>query len=215
MGNLMKRMLSVILIGLGLEAVAWNSTADFECASTNALENTDILVSDTFGTELTNFVATVTNCETEIEAKLVLCERLLACYTETLNVSDMHNALYAASNLCNTTYQATNMWYCWQSQILLFKCLAQNNNVEQAYNVASNAIVRLGSRNITSDNLISLALLSRNKAKDLTISQSVVLAGAMSAAMLKRNEDAGRLSLGLPQKYREIVLRLLSSDDWL
>ena len=211
----MKTTATWVILGISCamnECKAWNNIAEFECAATNALECVPILVSAEFRNELTNYIETASNLEAQVAACLVLCEGLLADYNETMDSSCLDRALSAASNICVLTSTETNAWYCWHSKLLVFACHAQNDNMSLAYNVASNALVEIGSLDIATSNVISVALLKRNRAADLSIRQSLVLSKALAAAMLKKNAEAISLSSALPAKYQDMVIRALQSD---
>ena len=205
----------VIVLCLGGESLAWDTPADFTCAATNALADDFVLVSTDFGNALTNFIAISTNHQSQLEARLVLGERYLARYNETMNGADLRNAFCVASNICDLTRMETNTWHCWQGQLLLFSCHARNNDTEGSYNVASNALATIGAQDIRSDNIVLTALSKRNKVQGLSVRQTIVLANALSAAMLKRRDEAEALALALPIRYRNMVIRLADSEDWI
>ena len=194
------------------ECMAWNNIAEFECAATNALEHVPILVSAEFRSELTNYIATTSSLESQIAARMVLGEGLLADYNETMDSGFLSQALSVATNTCALTSTETNTWYYWHSKLLVFACHAQNDDMSLAYMVASNALVKIGSLNVTTDNPISAAILKRNRAEDLSIRQALVLSKALAAAMLKKNAEAVGLSSELPAKYQDMVIRTLQSD---
>ena len=194
------------------ESNAWNNVTEFESAATNALEHVPILVSTEFRNELTNYIATASNLESQIAARMVLGEGLLADYNETMDSSFLSKALSVATNICALTSTETNAWYCWHSKLLVFACHAQNDDMSLAYAVASNALAKIGSLNVTTDNPISAALLKRNRAEDLSIRQALVLSKALAAAVLKKNTEAIGLSSMLPAKYQDMVIRTLQSD---
>ena len=194
------------------ECKAWENVANFECAATNALEHVPILVSAEFRNELTNYIATASNLESQIAARMVLCEGLLADYNETMDSSFLTKALSVATNICALTSVETNAWYCWYSKLLVFTCHAQDDDMSLAYLVASNALVKIGSLEVATDNPISAALLKRNRAADLSIRQALMLSKALAAAMLKKNTEAIGLAASLPAKYQDMVIRTLQSD---
>lgn len=211
----MKITIAGLILGVGCtvnECKAWSNVVDFECAATNALEHVSILASTEFKDELTNYMATAANHESRIAAELLLGEALLAEYNETMDDRVLSNALSVATNICALTSVDTNAWYCWHSKLLVFACHAQNDEMLLAYTVASNALAAMGSLDVVTDNPISLSLLKRNRATDLSIRQTVLLAKALAAAMLKRNAEAVGLSASLPTKYRDMVIRALHSD---
>lgn len=200
------------IVGVVVKCNAWNCVADFECAATNALEHTPTLVSAEFRDKLTNYIATTSNRESQIAARIVLGERLLAKYNETMNASLLSEAVSAASNLCALTSVETNAWYCWQAKLLLFACHAQNDEITLAYECASNAIEEVGMSDVMTSNIVSAALLRRNQTEDLSIRQSIVLSKALSAAMLKKIGEATSLASLLPVKYQDMIIRVLNSD---
>ena len=191
---------------------AWSSVADFECAATNALDHVPTLLSVEFGDELTNYIAMTSNLESRIAALIVSGERLLAKYNETMDNRQLSEAFSVASNVCELSSAETNSWYCWQARLFAFTCHAQNDEIAIAYSVASNAFESVSLSNITTSNIVSAALLKRNQAEGLSIRQAVVLAKALSAAMLKRNGEAVNLASLLPVKYQDMVMRVLNSD---
>lgn len=191
---------------------AWNSVADFECAATNALEHIPTLLSVEFGDELTNYIAMTSDHESRVAALIVSGERLLANYNETMDSRQLSEAFSVASNVCALTGVETNAWYCWQAKLFAFTCHAQNDEMAIAYSVASNAFEEVGLSNVTTSNIISTALLKRNQAEGLSIRQAVVLAKALSAAMLKKDGEATNLAALLPMKYQDMVMRALNSD---
>ena len=205
-------MTGVFMAHLFLTCHAWTNIADFECAATNALNHSSILVSKDFGNELTNYIATISNHESEMAARIVLGERYLTTYNETMDIQCLQDALSVATNVCALTDSETNSWYCWQSKLLVFTCHAQNNEMSFAYSVASNALDKIGISNIIATNIISHALLKHNQVEELSIRQSIVLSKALSAAMLKKNEEAINLASVLPLKYQNMVIRALNSD---
>ena len=118
-----------------------------------------ILVSEDFGKELTNYIAATSNYEAKIAAQLVLGERHLASYNETLKESNLKDALGVASNVCSLTRTEESSWYRWHARLFLSTCLARNNQIERACEVASNAVSCLGTQSIETDNIVSVALL--------------------------------------------------------
>ena len=97
------------------ECKAWNNVAEFECAATNALEHVSTLVSAEFRNELTNYIATTSSLESQIAARMVLGEGLLADYNETMDSGFLSQALSVATNTCALTSTETNTWYYWHS----------------------------------------------------------------------------------------------------
>ena len=194
------------------ECKAWNNAVEFECAATNALDHVPILVSAEFRNELTNYIVTASNHESQISARMVFGEGLLADYNETMDGNFLSRAISVATNICALTSAETNAWYCWHSQLLVFACHAQNDDMSLAYEVASNALVKIGSLDVTTDNPISAALLKRNRAEDLSIRQVLVLSKALAAAMLKKNAEAVSLASSLPSRYQDMVIRALQCD---
>lgn len=203
----------VVVLCLGGKSLAWDTYADFVCAATNALSDDSVLVSTGFENALTNFIANSTNSQSQIEARLVLGERTLAIYNETQNGIDLKKAICMASNVCALTRMETNTWHCWQAQAFQFSCYVQNNDIEGAYNVASNALAAIGTQDIRSDNVVFMALLKRNKVQDLSVRQTMVLAKALSAARLKRRTEAETLALVLPTRYQNMVIRLADNEN--
>ena len=191
---------------------AWNSVADFECDSTNALDHVSILVSEEFRAALTNYVATPLDHESQVAAQIVLGESFLANYNETMDEQNLTEAMSIATNICALTHSETNSWYCWQSKLLVFACLAQSDDMLSAYNVASNALASMGPMNVTTSNRVSAALLKRNQAEGLSIRQSVVLSKALSAAMLQKCSEATNLVLTLPPIYHEMVNIIINNN---
>ena len=200
-----------VALCFGGECSAWNSVADFECAATNALDDFNILISTDFGNELTNYIAVAKDHESQIAAQLVLGERYLASFNETLNEGCLRSALGVASNVWELTRTEVDAWYSWYARLSLSTCLAQNGQVEQAYDVISNAVSDMGTRCVATENIISAALLKRNKVQDLSIGKSITLAKALLAARLKKKDEATILASTLPEKYREMVNRLLGN----
>ena len=203
----------VVVLCFGGKSLAWDTYADFVCAATNALSDDSVLVSTGFENALTNFIAISTNSQSQIEARLVLGERTLAIYNETQNGIDLKKAFCMASNVCALTRMKTNTWHCWQAQAFQFSCCVQNNDIEGAYNVASNALAAIGTQDIRSDNVVFMALLKRNKVQDLSVRQTMVLAKALSAARLKRRTEAETLALVLPTRYQNMVMRLADNEN--
>lgn len=194
------------------ECKAWNSVADFECSSTNALDHVSILVSEGFRVALTNYVATTLDHESQIAAQIVLGESFLANYNETMDEQNLTKAMSIATNICALTHSETNAWYCWQSKLLVFTCLAQSDEINSAYNVVSNALASMGTMNVMTDNCVSAAHLKRNQAEGLSIRQAVVLSKALSAAMLQKCSEATNLVSSLPPKYHEMVSRIINNN---
>lgn len=214
----MKKILSIGILLVTASCFAhkdqtWDSLAEFECAATNALADVSVLVSEDFGNSLVTYIANVTNHESQIEALFVLGERHLSSYNETMKIEDLRNALVVSSNVCELTSSDTNSWQSSQARLLLFTCLVQSTQMEQAYCVASEALAAAGARDIATDNIVSAALLKHNRAQDLSIRQAIVLAKALSAAMLKRKDEATNLATELPIRYHDMVIRLANSDD--
>lgn len=205
----------VVVLCIGSESLAWNSVADFESAATNALADVSILVSEDFGKELTNYIAAASNYEAKIAAQLVLGERHLASYNETLKESNLKDALGVASNVCSLTRTEESSWCRWHARLFLSTCLARNNQIERAYEVASNTVSCLGTQSVVTDNIVSVALLRYDRAQDLSIRQATVLANALFAAMLKKRCEATMLAQELPTRYREMVSRLVNGEEWI
>ena len=211
----MKIATTIVILGIVCtvnDCKSWNNVVEFECAVTNALDHVPVLVSPEFRNELTNYIETASNLESRMAARIVLGEGLLADYNETMDSSFLSKALSLATNICALSSTETNAWYCWHSQLLVFACHAQNDDMPLAYVVASNALVKIGSLDVKTDNPISFALLKRNRAEDLSIRQALVLSKALAAAMLKKNAEAVSLSSSLPAKYQDMVIRVLEND---
>ena len=192
--------------------LAWNSVESFESAATNALNNVQILVGQDFGRELTNYIASTTHHEAKMAALLVLGERQLAAYNETMDERNLQEAKTIATNVCTLTLAETNMWYCWQAQLLRFTCHAQSNEMQLAYDVASNVCSNVMARDFTSSNLVSVALLKHGKVPDLSVGQSLMLSKALAAAMTGRKNEAVNIALALPSKYQSMVSRVAEDN---
>ena len=205
-----------LLVGLCSVVPFWGCDAsgteeDFRVMATNALENTPILVSETFGMDLTNYIATVTNRESLIMAKMVLCERFLAKHYETMEEQYLNAALSVASNVCSLTIFETNTWYHCQARLLMVSCYSQSDNLAIAYKVASDTLSAIGTLDVSTDNPVSYALLKRNKVSDISIRNALVLSKALSAAMLKKRTEAINLGAYLPKKYQDMITRVLEN----
>ena len=209
----MKKYLLFIVVVIVNHVLAdqWDSYAEFEVDATNALENTSILVSETFGMDLANYIATVTNRESLIMAKMVLCERFLAKHYETMEEQYLNAALSVASNVCSLTIFETNTWYHCQARLLMVSCYSQSDNLAIAYKVASDTLSAIGTLDVSTDNPVSYALLKRNKVSDISIRNALVLSKALSAAMLKKRTEAINLGVYLPKKYQDMITRVLEN----
>ena len=202
--------IGIICISTGCGA--WNNATDFECAVTNALEHTPILVSVGFRDSLTNYIETASDHESRIAARIVLGESFLADYNETMDERCLTDAMSVATNVCELTCAETNTWYCWQSKLLVFACHAQKDDMISAYNVASNALATIGTINAITDSPIAAAQLKRNQAEGLSVQQAIMLSKALSAAMLQKDIEATNLVSSLPIRYHDMVGRILNGD---
>ncbi len=212
---MVRKLRCLWVIGVVLAAYecgAWNSVADFECSATNALEHVSVLVSEGFAAELTNYIATTSNHESQIAAQMVLSESFLAKYNETMDEQCLRDAMSIATNICALTNPETNAWYCWQSKLLVFACHAQSDEMVSAYNVASNALAALNSMDIVTSNSVSAAHLKRNHAEGLSIRQAIVLTKALSAAMLQKSSEATNLVSSLPLRYHNMISLILNGN---
>ena len=211
--NIRKTGIQLCMIGLAWNGLAWNSVESFESAATNALNNVQILVGADFGCELTNYIAATTDHASKMSALMVLGERYLATYNETMDERNLRNAWVIATNVCSLTSAETNMWYCWQAQLLKFACHAQNNEIQLAYDVSSNACSQVGSHDFSSSNLVSVALLKRNKTPDLSVGQALMLSHSLAAVLIGRKIEAENIASTLPLKYQAMVDRAAADDN--
>ena len=201
----------LLLLFTARNGLAWDSVESFESAATNALDNVSVLVGNDFGYALTNYIASTADHESKMASLIVLGERELALYNETMDEQHLNDAWTIATNVCSLTQAETNSWYCWQANLLEFACHAQNNEMQLAYAVSSNACSTAGSCTFVSSNIVSSALLKRNKISDLSLGQSLLLSKALSAAMIGRKNEATAIALSLPLKYQQMVSR--AADD--
>ena len=207
----MRRVICGLMLSAATSLSAWQTEDAFEIAVTNALCNRGVLTSVAFTNELSQYVSSVSNCDSSLTAHLMEAICLYELYERNADDTFLHRSIDVASNCVMQTYSQHGKWQCWMSRLILMGGLATCNNPDAVYEVATNALAGMSSSGFQgSTNRVAMALIRYHDVPDLTVPDTVRAFSAIAAAQKGLGCVATNLCSTFPARYKLMVDECMS-----